>query len=158
MSFRPADVLWLTFRLRVDMIAGGGVPGTKVFSPQVAVLRTDVACPSHCTSFSLHCCFLGLLGVSVTAPLTLGKLVYNVGLAETQQLVSEALMQMLHTAAAPSKTAGRANLTQTMMISNSRHLLSGSSAVQAADTVSTPEVTPEHVGLTASGTPAVLLQ
>ena len=80
---------------------------------------------------------------------------YNAGLAEAQQLVSEALVQVLHTT---SKTAGGANLTRTNIISSSRHLLSGSSAVQAADIVSTTEVTPEHEGLTASSSRAVLLQ
>lgn len=67
-------------------------------------------------------------------------------------------MQVLHTAAAPAKTAGMANVTQTNIISSSRHLLSGSSAVQAADAMSTTEVTPEHWGLTAFSTPAVLPQ
>ncbi len=99
-----------------------------------------------------------MLAVAVVSALTSGLLVNNAGLAETQQLVSEALMQVMHTAAAPCKTAGGANLTQTNIISSSRHLLSGSSAVQAADTVSTMEVTAEHKGLTASSTPAVQLQ
>ena len=109
----------------------------------------------HCIGFSLHCCFLGLLLPLLPQQSHQG---HNAGLVEAQQLVSEALMQMLHTAAAPFKTAGGANLTQTYITSNSRHLLSGSSAVQATDAVLTTEVTPEHEGLTASCAPAVLLR
>ena len=116
------------------------------------------ACACHWASFPLHCCYPGLLAFAMAAALTSGTLVHTAGLAETQQLVSEALMQVLHTAAAPFKTAGEGNVTQTSLISSSRHLLSDSSAVQAADTVSTTEVTPEHERMTASSAPAVLRQ
>ena len=120
---------------------------------KTAAMLTNSECTCHCTDFSSHCCLLGPLAVVVASALTSGTLVYHAGLAETQQLVSEALMQVLHTA---SETAGGANLTQTSVDSISRHLLSDRPVVQAADTITTTEVTPEHEGVTVSGSPVVL--